>query len=679
MAMKSIDDSENEVSNLLLSIIRQGDVKALESHLSTICNLEIYLNRIYDEPDQQKCTLLMIACLNKSEDMIQILLNYSGLDLEVLNNIQLLEKDQSLLMYQNVTVLWAAAAIDNLKIVKLLVEHGARVNHTTKTNSTAFRCACCNGNIDMARYLNENDADIHIAKINQETNLIASVYNEDLNMTTYLVDELGCDVNESTDDGRSPLYIAVGSTSLELIQFLLNHGARNFQANYDHMSPLLLAAEKRRIDFVDAISPQCSVLEQIEALELLGSAFACREHGICNLEKSFEYFYRALKLRCEHNLPKIQRLSTVEVFDNRQECQTIDELEELRLNDDHMYTEALLVRERLLGPTNTKYCRSLRFCGALLADNAQHNRGVDFWLYELSLRRQYSLSIDINDLRQWASVFSDIICKSISIPIVAWQTIITVIFEELEHNAKNFDYNLHTLLFLITIVSQIVSKSIISHDDHKIFYRHIRIIVQRHYVTQTYGSSLLHLSLNNHTSANDYFIDSICKYPCLHTARLILQCGADVNAIDAIRNTPLHIFVSNSTIVDDTIIQYLCNAGAHLDYVNALGETPIDVAKNSNIKQFLKNFLAALVIMVITLCLSCSIFLYSPNHPNPITTIRAFCKTRPYILRSTIIMRRWMITIACLNRYASSSRNARVQLFVQVHAARHMILIVTGG
>ncbi|CAF4563853.1 unnamed protein product [Rotaria sp. Silwood2] len=83
--------------------------------------------------------------------------------------------------------------------------------------------------------------------------------------------------------------------------------------------------------------------------------------------------------------------------------------------------------------------------------------------------------------------------------------------------------------------------------------------------------------------------------------------------------------------------------------------------------------------MVITLCLSCSIFLYSPNHPNPITTIRAFCKTRPYILRSTIIMRRWMITIACLNRYASSSRNARVQLFVQVHAARHMILIVTGG
>ncbi|CAF0804188.1 unnamed protein product [Rotaria sordida] len=520
--------------------------------------------------------------------MVQILLNYSKLDLELLNDIQLVERDQNFLIFQNVSVLWAAAAVDNFQIVKLLVEHGAQVNHTTKTNSTAFRCACWNGNTDMARYLNENGANIHITKIHNETNLIASVYNKQLKMITYLVDELGCDVNESTDDGRPPLYFAVDRGSLELVQFLLNHGARNFRPNDIHMSPLLLAAEKRRIDLVDAISSQCSLLEQIEAQELLGSAFACREHGISNFEKSFEYFYRALELRSQHNLSKVLRLSTVEVLDNRQECQTIDELEKLRLNDDHMYIEALLVRERLLGPTNAKYHRSLQYRGAALADNAQHHRGVNFWLYELKLHRQYSLSIDIEDLRQWASIFSDMIRKSLSIPIVPWQTVITVILEELEHNKKDFDYNLHTLLFLITIISQILSKSIISNNDRQIFYRQIRIIVQHQYVTQTDRSSLLHLSLNNHTSANDYFIDFICKYPCLHTARLLLQCGADVNAIDVIRNTPLHIFVSNSNVVDDTIIQYLCDAGVHLDCVNALRETPIDIATDLNMKQFLR-------------------------------------------------------------------------------------------
>jgi hypothetical protein len=36
------------------------------------------------------------------------------------------------------------------------------------------------------------------------------------------------------------------------------------------------------------------------------------------------------------------------------------------------------------------------------------------------------------------------------------------------------------------------------------------------------------------------------------------------------------------------IVQLLCDADAHLDCVNALGETPIDVASNSYVKQFLK-------------------------------------------------------------------------------------------
>jgi ankyrin repeat protein len=49
-------------------------------------------------------------------------------------------------------------------------------------------------------------------------------------MTAYLVDELGCDVNECDADRRSPLYFAMRCESLEMIQFLLNHGARHFPA-----------------------------------------------------------------------------------------------------------------------------------------------------------------------------------------------------------------------------------------------------------------------------------------------------------------------------------------------------------------------------------------------------------------------------------------------------------------
>ncbi|UJR32823.1 hypothetical protein I4U23_020285 [Adineta vaga] len=583
-----ITNYKDNFSYSLLTIIDQGDIKALEIYLSTIKNADAYFNQVYDRPSKQKCTPLMIACLNKYEDMIQIILDYFKINLEILNDIELMENDQDAWTFQNVTVLWAAAAINNLQIVKLLIENGAKINHTTATNSTALRCACCNGNLEMVRYLIDHGADTHITKIHNETNLIASVFNDDLHITTYLVDKLGYDVNECTDDGRSPLYVAVDRESLKQVLFLLNHGARNFQTINGHLTPIMLAADKRLIDFVNVISPYCSLVEQIEADEILGSSFACGEQGSINLEKCLQYFYQAMERRIKYHLPKTIKSSTIDVFNHRQECQTMDELNNLRSDQNNIYIEALLVRERLLGSTNIKYHHSLRYRGAALADNAQHHNGVMLWLYELELRRQHSMPMDLDDLRQWASIFCDMIFVSTTISILAWQTVITIIVEELECKTTDFDFHLQTLLFLITIASRILSKSTLPATGQKVFYRQIHSIIQRQYVTRTSGSSLLHMSLDIHSSANDYFIDRICTYPCFHTAQLLLRCSADVNAINAVRDTPLHVFVSNASALDKTIIELLYTAGAHMDCVNALGETAMDIVLNSNIKELLQ-------------------------------------------------------------------------------------------
>src|ERR1700722_13266626 len=183
----------------MLSAAQCGDIISLETHLSTVSDPKIYLNRVYDEEHEQKCTLLMIACLNGHIDMMRMLLHRFKPDLEVLNIVLLGEEDQNRQMYQNVTVLWAAAAIDKLEIVKLLVEHGAYVNHTTITNSTPLRGACYNGNVNMARYLIENGADVRITKEYNDTNLAVSVFRKHVQMVVYLLDELGCDVNECDD------------------------------------------------------------------------------------------------------------------------------------------------------------------------------------------------------------------------------------------------------------------------------------------------------------------------------------------------------------------------------------------------------------------------------------------------------------------------------------------------
>ena len=78
------------------------------------------------------------------------------------------------------------------------------------------------------------------------------------------------------------------------------------------------------------------------------------------------------------------------------------------------------------------------------------------------------------------------------------------------------------------------------------------------------------------------------RYPCIRTARILLQCGADVNAKSTKRLTPLHVFVSESTHSDETILRLLCDAGAHLDYVNESGRTPLDITRNTHVKLFLQ-------------------------------------------------------------------------------------------
>ena len=453
--MEFIGTSENEFVDILLSAVHQGDVNSLENHLSAVANPNLYLNRVYDKVFMQKCTLLMIACLNGYEEVIRTLLRRFKPDLEVLNNVIFGDVNPSQQLFSNVSVLWVAASMNNFEIVKLLVEHGANVNHTTKTNSTPLRGACYSGNVDMARYLIENGADIHITKENNDTNLMVSVYQKHLNVVTYLVDELRCDVNVCDGYGRSSLYDAVNCGSLELVEFLLQHGARNFRAIGDQISPLILAAEKRRTDLVDVISPYCSLQERIEAQELLGSAFVCGHRGDRALDQSFEHFHRALELRSYHDLPKVLRLTTDEIFNHRQECQTLDQLEGIRLNFDYMYIEGLLVHERLLGPTNAEYRYSLCYRGAILADNGQHHRAVDYWMYELGLCQQHSIPLDPKHLRRFASLFSGMVFKSMPIPMETLLTIVTATTEELEHAKKKCNYNLYTLLFLITIASQV--------------------------------------------------------------------------------------------------------------------------------------------------------------------------------------------------------------------------------
>ena len=65
------------------------------------------------------------------------------------------------------------------------------------------------------------------------------------------------------------------------------------------------------------------------------------------------------------------------------------------------------------------------------------------------------------------------------------------------------------------------------------------------------GNTLLHLVAWHETPIFSYgdeeiedMMQSVCKFPCVETMKLILHAGCDVNAVNTEGNTPLHLAVT---------------------------------------------------------------------------------------------------------------------------------------
>lgn len=91
-------------------------------------------------------------------------------------------------------------------------------------------------------------------------------------------------------------------------------------------------------------------------------------------------------------------------------------------------------------------------------------------------------------------------------------------------------------------------------------------------------------------------IDShLCRYSFLGTARLLLECAADVNARDLDRNTPLRLLVSNHSTAQEALLSLLCDAGAHLDCASTNHETLPDIVQDPMLKLSLKCLCACII------------------------------------------------------------------------------------
>lgn len=575
-------------------------------------SLEVYLehkpeciNKLYQYGESQ-WTILLAACYYEHEAIVQMLINKFKADVEIEGTIIVNDTDNAPKVIEGASPLWAAAIVNNFNIVKFLVEYGlANVNHLTKEHSTPLRAACYNGNLKMVQFLIRYGANPHQLKLNNYTNLMLVVFHRYMDLVIYFVDNIKCNLNQQSVEGLTALHNAVEQGSLAITKFLISRGALNLHDKSRNITPLMWAAIHGKVDYVNAFDGHCSDVEWIEARELLGSAFAGCNPDIEDIDLAVEHLTLAFEARTTKNIPKLPSAHTLKVFNNRRECETLEDLNRLVSfgSREAFYIEALLIQERLLGTFSEDYHNSLRHVGNIFADRNQFDVCLRLWFYELDLRRQHNIRFNKQDLRSFARLFdSMLLLDKAQILVKDLCKLLTIMTDELSSvkDSETVDYNLVTLLHLLSISAQLLLNDDVENDhklpveDGKSLIKYIRSIIDKKYTTIRSGSSLLHLCCNEDTAALQNIVRYVVKflyfnkqtfsfsYPCIMTVRLLVFCGVDVDAMDSARNTALHILVRNLQ-TDDTmaIIDFLCNnAGAHIDFADDHGNSPVQYHTN---------------------------------------------------------------------------------------------------
>nr|XP_039272544.1 protein fem-1 homolog CG6966-like [Styela clava] len=384
---------------LVYNAAKDGKLKKLKGYLSGKGTTEV--EEIVSTKTNGSTPLIAAARHGRTE-IVQYLITKCKADMEQCGSVTF---DGETI--EGAPPLWCASAAGHLPVVKCLVQNKANSNSTTMTNSTPLRAACFDGHLGIVKYLLDHKADVEIANRHGHTCLMIACYKGHKEIVKTLL-EIGSDVNRRSAKGNTALHDCAESGSLDIIKLLLKHGARMQMDGYG-MTPLLAAAitgHRQVVEYL-VLRPETSLEEHIHALELLGATFIDKRQ---DRPAAYNLWTRAIDLRSTSNPPKLKAVRPpVEAYCSAVEAQTVEALDELRSDPDSMRMQALLVRERILGPRHPDTSYYIRYRGAVFADAGDFDRCIALWMYALDMQQSNLEPLSpmtLSSLLSFAELFS---------------------------------------------------------------------------------------------------------------------------------------------------------------------------------------------------------------------------------------------------------------------------------
>jgi len=522
------------------------------------------------------CSPLFIAAQLGRISFVNFLLDECCADIEQRGTYEVAE-DRS---RHQVTPLWCAAVADKLEVVRTLIRHGAEVNALSDTQSTPVRSACYMTNIDVVRYLVDNGADIHQPNVNGGTCLINSV--QSVELCQFLI-ERGAAVNAVDNSGNLALHYAIREGRFDAVHLLLKHGSDTSICNDFGDDAIQTAALRGHAAILEHLIEELkpTARRRSDAYSLIGANFIDEKH---DSDQALSFWIKSANIRMEELADDPVEggvsLAPNPMYNYAVEAHDIDSLADIASDVDAIYMQALVVRERILGPDHKDTIFGLMYRGAVYADLHAYQRCIDLWKYAFWLRRTAPRSSLLAHeylftLQALCKLFWEIFDEdSANVRFVDVSDVLAMTVAEINEtaSASNVCPTEKTILLQLSIHLVHLSCCLMSTEAEMLSVRElVGTLVQTRSRTSD-GRTLLHLAVD--PASSSVAEERYSELPSAAVVACLLAAGAAVNDVDASRNTPLHVAVSSRPETSRKatwleVIDLLLHHGVHVDIANA--------------------------------------------------------------------------------------------------------------
>ena len=538
--------------------------------------LEKFRQRLQEQRVPLDHSPLVVAVLSDAFEVFQYIL---GFDVN-------LEQETSAIIeggypVEGATPLWTASTLGRLKFVRLLVDHGVDIEHTTDSRSTPLRGAAFDGHCDVCEFLIDRGADIDKPNQVGQSPLTIAAAMKKTDCVRLLIRK-GASVNHRGHNGDTPLHVCVESGAVEIARILVEAGAKN-DPNYVGFTPSILACcygHDKVMEFLDStfqLEPKerynCYCL--LAAKEVLGN----------NDAKAGEWMMQAVKIRAEHPEGLKDQISVADkIYDNLQEPESERDVDYILQDETRMFFISSIYCERILGRIHPTTAFYIRISGDMALAEERWDKCIELWQRSLDFdhaaRMAYELQIT-EDLMFSTRGFSIMAANNYCPPVEPHFRWGLKEFE-LAHESKISENDVicclcRMLAAWIKITNQACEEAKKSEQHMKIHDATMKLVN----ATESQKTSLLTACLQNLPENGSGASKDICasKLPLHLVLATLLDLGCSIQCEDSAGNFPLHLAIKLKEDSSLDCVKTLLEYGCHIDAVNYNGQTALDVAE----------------------------------------------------------------------------------------------------